>query len=168
MRLMMGFPDCRPLLRPSAQATPMHLQRQQPLPLHQVGACWPRCTLVHCQVFHLKALLPLSSLPQLESAPSAGQTSAFARAAAQANAQVLCVHVLHPLLATSWTHTAFKLRSVKLLTLPCTCNPGWLLKCCPLAVPHPDLLMGLSDGFSRSLCRQRSYKRRGPGTMFAS
>ena len=38
-----------------------------------------------------------------ESAPPAGDTSAFAQAAAQAQAQVLCVHVLHPFL-TVLTH----------------------------------------------------------------
>lgn len=87
----------------------MHLPRQQPLPLPQVGACWPRCTSSACQLCSLKA--PLSCMPQLKSAPPAGDTSSFAQAAAQANAQVqtvtFCIHSL----ATVLTHMSLSSRA---------------------------------------------------------
>ena len=142
----------------------MHLPRQQPPPLRQVGACWPQRTLVHGQVCHLMALLPLSSLPHRKSAPPAGQTSAFAQAAAQAQAEVSCAHVLHQSTATLLTHIAFELRRVTLLMLPCMRTSGQPLGCCSFAVPCLAFLLGFSIGFSTGLWKQRSCKRCGPGT----
>ena len=139
----------------------MHLPRQQPLPLPQVGACWPRCTSTACQLCSLKA--PLSCMPQLKFCPTCRRYIQLCTGRSSGQCTGTKCHILHPFPGHIIDAHVFELQSVWLLMLPCRRNSRRLPGCCPFAVPRPVLLLGLSFGFSTGLWKQRSCNCCGPG-----